>query len=120
MGRALIVGARRGHVGWLGPSRIVSTFSRPPPQVEVTTDAAGEEEIELDDSPGAAWRLDVSRVPLVVTVAQVRESEGVGEGEGTGEGEGVGMYARVRALGWVWSCAVHWGYAGPGRRGLTS
>ncbi|KXZ56980.1 hypothetical protein GPECTOR_1g885 [Gonium pectorale] len=39
--------------------------------VEVVTDAAGEEEIELDDSPGAAWRLDVSGVPLLVTSSQV-------------------------------------------------
>ncbi|GIM12265.1 hypothetical protein Vretimale_15645 [Volvox reticuliferus] len=41
------------------------------PKVEVVTDGAGEEEIELDDSPGAAWRLDVSGLPLVVTVSQV-------------------------------------------------
>jgi hypothetical protein len=42
-----------------------------PAQVEVVTDAAGEEEIELDDSPGAAWRLDVSPLPLVMTASQV-------------------------------------------------
>lgn len=45
-------------------------------QVEVVTDAAGEEEIELDDSPGAAWRLDVSGLPLVVTASQVGEPKG--------------------------------------------
>lgn len=40
------------------------------PKVEVVTDG-GEEEIELDDSPGAAWRLDVGAVPLVLSVSQV-------------------------------------------------
>ncbi len=44
--------------------------STPPLQVEVVTDG-GEEEIELDDSPGAAWRLDVGPVPLVLSVSQV-------------------------------------------------
>ncbi|KAG2489638.1 hypothetical protein HYH03_011917 [Edaphochlamys debaryana] len=41
------------------------------PKVEVVTDAAGEEELELDDSPGSAWRLDVGGVPLVLTASQV-------------------------------------------------
>ncbi|EFJ48544.1 hypothetical protein VOLCADRAFT_90878 [Volvox carteri f. nagariensis] len=41
------------------------------PKVEAVRDAAGEEEIELDDSPGAAWRLDVSALPLVVTTSRV-------------------------------------------------
>ncbi|GLC50923.1 hypothetical protein PLESTB_000447000 [Pleodorina starrii] len=57
------------------------------PKVEVVTDAAGEEEIELDDSPGAAWRLDVSGLPLVLTSSQVRRAKEEGRGTRGGERE---------------------------------
>lgn len=40
------------------------------PKVEAVADD-GDQEIELDDSPGSAWRLDVSRVPLLLTLSQV-------------------------------------------------
>lgn len=43
------------------------------PLVEVTPgdDPQGEPELELDDDPSRASRVDVSRAPLLVTVAQV-------------------------------------------------
>ncbi|KAG2448229.1 hypothetical protein HYH02_006814 [Chlamydomonas schloesseri] len=68
---ALVLNDDGNVVGAVSAATLAALVDTRIPKVEVTTDAAGEEEIELDDSPGAAWRLDVSRVPLVVTVAQV-------------------------------------------------
>lgn len=65
-------GSSSGHAGVRGPALSTALLCALVLllQVEVVTDG-GEEEIELDDSPGAAWRLDVGAVPLVLSVSQV-------------------------------------------------
>lgn len=42
------------------------------PLVEVNTDEDGEAELELDDDPAHAARLDTAHVPVLVTVSQAR------------------------------------------------
>ena len=40
--------------------------------MEVNTDEDGEAELELDDDPAHAARLDTAQVPVLVTVSQAR------------------------------------------------
>ena len=74
------------------------------PLVEVAQgDADGDAELELDDDPAHATRLDTARVPLVLTVSQARRgpAESVWRTGGNVELAGGahlarGLYARIR------------------------
>lgn len=68
------------------PSTPLPSFSSPPP-----TRAA---ELELDDDPGAAVRLDVTQVPTLVTVSKARPQGIRAERERSGSGAGANLNSR--------------------------